>query len=644
MNIRNSYLALSFAAAAVAAPLQAASPQKIFTDLAQNPASAPLVPTSRERALPALAALTSEVDAVLALRKAGSWLKNIDDDPETKALLSAVDNLVICSGKGSDASLEAFLSAILSGVSSQQIKEMAIWKSAANESAGSIIGKVFSQLADAYAAKGIDQAKQMHLAPVYVVLTAEAGKEASMAELFAMVSESIQDDELWQAAEWQGFTGVRTTQDKLVEQIFQSDNEPLTQARKALYKELATRDLFFLMKQENGVLIFTICEKTDDLRFPANPAQSLLHSPILAGADAHLDTLCASGWLSPQMTQVMGKVSRYNAQAEAIVTVFETLAAADAANSGVYRAAAQGMALISLKVFPHYPDLTKPTTLQVWSKGKDFFIDATSDSMGATFQPGELHLSDAAADSSTIFYTEFTPFSSPQSPNLTGTLAAAYDVAKGYVLTLPEEEQDRIAPQMTIAHALIPDLLNLGQAIQTATSGLSMPCALLVGDTDSNSALPGIALYAKVKDRAMLAQGWDQMLAAINEAGMKFGMPNAGAMIPLIPTPQENDGVNYKLALPVPFGVVPQLTLNHERFILGTSSSLNEQLYSRRINAVPFCGSAIALYVPALQNYLIRIGEKNAAFNSFCKNVQALYLVHRIQDGTSIVRILVKKV
>ena len=651
MKIRSTYLSLSLFLASVAAPLSAASPQEIYAELSEAPAVAPQLPENRAQVLPALGYLPIDTEAFVVVPHMGKVLPDMEaadaDDEEQIRMLRSVDNMVLSAGVGSAEAAEVALSMMIGCAEMLQMDDLKQWAAVTKEREGEVISKVFAELTDARRVSGIEMLQKMHFAPVYAAISALPGAEADFAKIYGKIQKEMAElaemDADWQADEWQGFKGVRTTQDKLFAEGIIATYADKADAgqQEALVKLLAEREVHLLVKQEEGVILMVFCENPADISLPASPEQSLLNTPALAGAYAHLDSLVSAGWMSANFTQSFIKVSRYNSRIAALATAFEALSAADAANAAIYTAAAQGTKLIEQKVFPVLAEVTVPTAVQVWRKDGALYIDATSDAMGGAYQPGELRFVSKADDFSCVVYAEMTEVTSPYFPDFTGVVAAAYDMAKGFIITLPEREQDEVAPQLSMAQMLMPDVLALGAGLQTVKEGLSMPCALVVENVNAVSPVPAVAFYAGVKNRAALAEGWKQLETVANQAGAKFGMPNVSAMLPIYSEPMGAVGMSYMLALPLLPGLEPQVSLNDQNFVVGTSSALNRSMLSHQGAAVPFCGAVFSLRVPGMLQYLKRTGFDNGA-DSMLSGISAVHAVSRTQDGVSILRVLVK--
>lgn len=646
MNIHRNILASTCIAAVSAATLQAATPQEVYAQLAQPAQIVSVSPEARMKVLPALAHLPLATDGILALPNFGAVLTSMGADKH----LACIGSVVVSAGAGSAAAMEYFLSAVDAGVSSQNIDLLKMWRSLAKEREGEVIRKTFKALKEQHDADMMAALKQLRLAPLYVAITAEPGCEqdfAQMAEMFMSALDSIADDcEDWKSEECYGFKGVYAAQEKLFDKLMENTRKGSVLAvkksrRKELRQVFEGREIHLLAKYQDGVLLVSASEKPTDLSWPKDAAASLLSSPALSGADAHLDNLKASMWVAPRMMQSFVKLARNKSVVDGAVAVFRALAKDCADNASSYLAAAKGLEDLCSNLIPAWPSVKVAQSCQVWGGGKELYVEIMGDAMGSSFVPGELQYTSVAAEPTTLLYAETTEPRSSVSYNFSGLVQTAFDVAKAVVLTTPEEIQDRVSYQIQMAQMFAPDVEALGAGLCTTLSGLSAPCALVVGDVNPVAVAPGVALCAAVKDRSAISSGWNQMLGVVQQVATKLGAGNIVASLPIM-SKSVGDATSYVVAMPLPPGVEPQVTLNDKRFIAGTSSMLNQHLLGTQ-GGTPFCGAVATFRAPALKQFLDRTQGANPHRDAVLSRLRAVHAVSTVNDGVSVMRALIEK-
>ena len=648
MITRCSLSLLPFAALASAAPLQAAAPDEIFTRLAAQPAqAAPIVEGQRAAVLPALSYLPADTEAVAAMAQVDRHLAPAVADAQMRGMLRAVGSAAISCGPGSIKALSDFvrINQLLAGCKLLNKMEQN-WRPLLHQGAAQqVIPEIMKNRSTQAMDEVANALSSFRLPTIYCAFTPAPGKEselnAAYQELLAMLREQTQtNDSPWKAEEWQGFSGIQGTLSALLGHMLAVGYG----VDSRVTRTMAGRNVHVLVKMQGTACLLVVCENPAELTLPTDADHSLLTTPALNGADAHLSELIASVWMSAGFAP--SNLNLYEGKGlfllETLKEIFDKMATADVANSGVYQAAAAGAEKYIASMRPYRPKATRPYAVQVWQQGEDVAVELTSDAQGSHYEPGKLTRTRVAAAEDTMLYMELTGLSVPARPSLEGMGDAAYALSKGVTFCLAEEVQDSVGPHMMLAETFRPDLEAVGQALQTVGSGLAAPWAFVVSAPSTPSFMvPSIAFSAGVKNRAALSEGWSKLLTALQKAGDKVGMGQLVSFLPILPQSLGGSTMNYTLFLPLLSALQPQVTVSDAEFVASTSTKLNQQLRnSGSVDGTPFCGAVGAVRFNAISSYVNQLQGGSKA--SLPQNpVQAIYYTATEANGVSTIRMLI---
>lgn len=648
---------LLMAACTAVAPMKAAlGAQEIFTQLAQREAPAAMQPEQRAAVLPALALLPAEADAVFAAARVGESAVEISRLLESKCPvgeneLSSVGSLALSAGGGSAAAFELALPALVYG---SQLSSLDMWEKRWCEHAKpelvEAIRRGFAPQRQLTQRNLQSTLAQCHPKPVYAALTALPGREADFRALCSSIQQAMRraaEGGKWRMVEQAGYTaGICTSQLQLWEQLTGcAPTEP------GLREQLAQREVFLLMQEREGALLLVLCESANDVTLPQEPVSSLLNTPLLAGADAHIDQLRTAAWVSPSFFRVIQSVfhAERNPLMLALADAFRGIGAAEPKQQGIYTQAVDAALLLNAPQEGDLPRITHPMEMQVWQPTPDTLrAHARMDACGARFEPGELRLTACATLPSTIYYAETTAFSTPGMESREGCCRAIFSVGQALLLSLREDSQDDLLPLLHTAALLAPEGVAIEGALQSMTSALGAPLALVSGD-GAEGEDPAVAICAAVKNRSGLAEGWQQMLTALGRVARKLGLPGALVADPPIDTRELGQGAAVH-SLPLPFlpkEMHPSVAISDSYWALGYSPALNERLLaaaSVSANRMAFSGSVSSFSFPGwaktARTMTDRAGDKPGNSLSITRflerlSAKATHMLHAttIQDG-----------
>ncbi len=618
--------------AATVAPLYAQQPAapapqpaaQVFTALATPAApAAAATPEQRAAVFSALALLPQDISDFTVLTQVGSNLKKLAGSGKCPELtpedlpaeLLALDNIALASTPATPATYALLQHALVSFFSVGSTLQLADgW---AAEARGELRDAIIEGLilrADAAASVPEGSADSAHLPTGYGIITCEPGKEAMLSLCREQMLTDLRDSGrpgISPAEGAEGFTGVRVN----VAEAFKGELEAATAnmappRREMLLAELAKRPVYLLTRLQGNALAVALCEDPQSPRLAPSPADSLLATDKVAACDATLGKgMIACSVTSPALVNMANAV---NAQptlnlAAGLGAAFTQLGAQEPANKPAYDRAAAAMGFLSAEMQKLIRPVTHPSTLQMWCDG-DLHLVLTGDAQDCSYRPGTLRLAAVADAPATSFYSEMTPMETGITPpDSKALLDAAFNVAEGFALTLAEEKRGQAEAAVQMARAFMPELQSLAAAGCTIGSGLDgqvafvldsvhAPLPSISGAAGLDAETPRFALFAGVKDRSKLAQGWEGILASAGQAAGKLGMaPEVVRMLPIRSHTVEN-AASYSLALPFfTENASPSLAITDTGLAIGSSANLTTRLALSATGSTPFTGAVFAL-------------------------------------------------
>lgn len=550
--------------------------------------------------------------------------------------LSSIDNLIVSEGKGSAKTLGQLLT-LHTQLLSKQSLHMAkdLWLLGAKPEYHAAIAGSFDAEIQASTAKLKETAQNLHIAPVYIALTATPGKEAEFDKLCSMLTPNIERKSHnrvpnAQAAEWQGFTGIQVPLKDLMPHRRSAE---LAQLEPELSRMLEEKTLFILSKKQDNTIIFICCSDTADISLPSAPTSTLAQSPALlaatqAGSALHF-------WLSPELQQAYFENNEENSLLDlihilqvsspqsckrpdnvifspalpALKAAFEKIAEADAANAPAFHTAAAGIKRMQDFLFSNI-SISKEFSLSVKQEEDNIHIAATSDAMGIHYENGVLHAASMAEEQGTLLYAEGTKATCADTINADGLVETTLHIAKGFTLTLEEGMQDAISPYLQQVEFFLPDVNALFAAFKTTCSGLTAPHALVI-TAEQKGGKPQIAgaLSSAVENRAALADGWAAIKRVIGSVAAKLGLP-ADIPLPIMEQPISDSATAYKLALPLMFeNIQAQVCVSDKSFVMGIDSNLNTKLLNlNHTEGTPFRGFTARINIEPCMKAMLGCG------------------------------------
>ncbi len=394
-------------------------------------------------------------------------------------------------------------------------------------------------------------AKAPALEPIYAILTCKDGQEELLNSMGSIVGENQFLSPVDNAPA--GFKGGKVDWDRL-----QSHGDLPAEAKASLKQ----RPLHVFSKVEGKALIIVACEDPAKLAsLPATPAASAL------GKAAKALKAGAAGQ-SPVFTMHLSAET-----AKALCTTgSESIEELEGMLKDASPVAAQSLReVVELsKTFNEQP-MTKPAVVQVWRDDRGLSIDASLDAQGASFKSGKFRMASMGNAGSTIFYAETTPFTYgeglPSMPHILRVLADG-------MLAASSIGND-------ISTATLPLTKEVTASIETMLSGMEGNAAIVIDNKGTMPAIfggegtgsfPRIGVYAGIEDRAKLSEGWDKLMASLEEGGMNPEEMKVESKV-------SGKVTRYSIDNPMfTKDFIPNVILTDRHMAFGTAPALNVQL------------------------------------------------------------------
>ncbi len=644
------------------------SAQEIFTQLAAPVRDSAMNREERAKTLPSLAYLPAEAEAVVAVPDAPSTIQEIMRlfggealrDEQKRCMESVADAAFMVGRGGSGNSPELVLPILMHAARAENLQRCERkWSSSAKSEFVPAIRRAFQKQLHLARNEFLTAWDQFHPAPIYYAITARAGHEKDFAEGYQLMVQALRDLAQRESGihfvQHGMYKGVRMSQLKAWE-IFTRQMPEDPDIRLAMEQ----REIYLLTFSKENAALAILCERPDDIALPASADYSMLYSPKLDRADAHLSNLLMTGWISSRLSSAARELHLLDklSAAQACVNVMREVSMLDPKNRSEYEAAATGIAELALT--PSVLDEgSTPLTIQMWQQGQGVMVETVGGAQGMTFESGKLRLPQLSASPDTIFYMESTSFSAPHMPDFTTCWVKLCkilpDVAKGVALTLSTEKRGKLEAWAYYTRLLNKELCSLSDGLETIGDGMAAPFALAAAEVkskDLGKSGTAWAFTSAVKKRVALADGWQRLLSSFAQALGKIGIPPVLAhVIPVEHSGEDNGVDHYSIALPFSqFYALPSLTLSKSYLVLGNNKSYNEKLMSEAEASMPFCGAVNFVNLPLLRDAL-RAGESSSVsshgrstladfVSRLAQRVDHLFSVSTIRDGLRTARAL----
>lgn len=655
------------AVGAMGSLLQAApTPQEIFTQLSA-PSAPPAAPNPAARAerLPSLGLVPLGAEAVVSMVDPGQaslvLMHLLGETPpdDLKQGLASIRDATLMLGQGGGETLRTALPVVsrMSQLAALDRVEKR-WSDRARPECAAVIHEAFAKQRRIVKQGMLEAIEALHPAPLYYATTARPGQEAAFEAMHRRLVEGMQAaaqrDPSLSYEEIGDFVGLRCTWLHVYRCL--TGSEP---ADEALSRALQQRELHLLSRNRGGESLQCLCVAPEDVLLPAMPMYSMLYSPTLSHADAHMPHLLAAMWVSSACHQAIRACLQSNRGPVALAAadVMHRLALQEPAHEATYHSAAQDMVwFISQPSL--FDESFTPQSMQVWQAGPGAVcVESVAGAQGMEFGQGVLQMVSRANAPGTMFYMESTSFSAPYMPSFAAawkqTWSAMLGAGKGVLLTLRPELQQEYARRAMWAEQLMPELRSLGNSVSTMGSGLAAPFAVVAAQlpaTKGEPATTGVALRTGVSNRGAVAQGWQELLNVLGTTAGKLGLPPM--LLSSLPVRRDSlSGGAATYALDIPFyhsEGLPQVAISNTAWVIGNSAALNAQLLAAE-GSMPFCGAVNSVHVPLLAKAMEQVQLPESCgywrmlprvLNHMAQSVEWVYSVSTINHGVRTARAL----
>lgn len=632
MNIRTTLMLM---AATVAGPVYAQQPAEVYTALTA-PSTVTATALQRAEAMPALAVLPADCEACFTFTNLPAFIDHLhamgaidaDDYADMPDEIKAINSIAIGGGKGAAATLTTLMRLYLTYSADDMMSE---FKYIISGAAAEYKNTLNAELDKAHAAN-IETFKallaQGKIAPAYGVLVANPGYESMIAEWYEMLTSEIAEeaaiDENQEFVSIDGFCGAKI-------QIPAEAAEPNPWSddfEVALMQEAVKRNLYILFKLEGDKIIAVICENPAEINTAATPETSILGTDKLAKADDKLTNGLHLAFYAD--------AAAYNAYSEhrcdditmvgkVVQDMFTALAAKGDNNQNTFNKAATAVGTFA-DVLPNLitGTATLPTTAFISWNGKCIDADLSSDNLGNVAKTAKLSLLNKAADPNTILYFETAYPENSKLPHLNTLIDAGMDLAEGVIAISPERSKNAAMKDMAKVKAFLPEAKQAVEALCTIKSGLDNSFAVVLdnqatmptslgGKLGNTTAFPRVAIYSGVSDRSKLSEGWDALLSVAGNVAQKVGYdPAVVQMLPIAPK-MAGTSTSYSIVLPwFTEDFVPNLTINDNAFVVGTSAKLNTEIAETATGTLDFPGAVCTIKFSPLATMLRSVADDMA--------------------------------
>ncbi len=569
----------------------------------------------RARALPALAFLPAEAEFVLALRDAGSSIREMmrllgcPMNEEHARCAESIADAAIVVGSGPGGTPRDALPIFMYASRTRNLASCEEqWCQRAKPEFVSAIQQAFRKQASVNKGEFLSALERFHPAPVYCAATPRPGRENDFATTHAQIVEALKgvaDREAGVRFVQHGpYSGLRMSQLRALE-LLTGETPQDADVRLALEQ----RELYLLTMMVQNASLSILCENPADISLPPSPEFSMLYSPKLDRSNPHLHHLVATAWVSSALSAAIRTASLLDrlSVAQAVVNSLREVSMQDGKNRPAYEAASAGVAALAL--CPSALDeVSTPLTMQMWQQDNELTVETVGGAQGMTFEPGKLRLVQEATAPGSFFYMESTAFSVPHLPDWAACRTKLFtmvpDICNGIALTLRKSERGSAEAWAYYMRLFSKDVESLGEALNTLSSGMCAPFAILGAEVKKNvsSQVSAWAIGAAVKNREAVSDGWQQVLGSLGQALGKLGLPPI--LIHAVPIEHKTlgqEGDSYTPILPFASdNATPSVALSSNYFVLGNNTALNAHMLLAAKGEMPFTGAVNSVHIPTL--------------------------------------------
>lgn len=560
------------------APLFAQAPAAVAAPVAAVTAEA------RAAACGALAALPASADSFLMLTNVGTHLQELAGDalaadPQAAMLLN-VDSVALAASDAAVADLQQW-APLLGKVSSMESLGAlaAAWSESATDDSPSAAA---AELADASMAELMGKLKDARLAPVQLAVAFKGESAEQMPVMLkGLMLMSAMSSPVVTPVDVTGNTpkSMDTAAGICLDLAALADDDD------SMRELLAGKKLYALLAVKGNALVLTVTTDPALVQLPASVEGSLAATAKAAAFDAMMPKglmLAASNSAAMQKAEADANLSSLRALVQVLQGAFNGFAENAPASAATFKAASAAVATVAQQVEAYAAPGANPATVQVW-RDKDVHIVFEQDSKGISFLPakGVERLGAVSSADDTLLYYASSPAVSSRKADQQALCNAAGDIFNGVLAGLSGDARLQAESVMAQVSAFNPMLQKAWAALGTMAGATGQGGALVLSegkpvppqDGETMEQMPILSWQTPVADRAALTQGWQQLCAAVDEAGTMMGEEGSlSASLP-VETAEQNGTVYYTVGGDDDGDVVPTAAVSDTLLTLSSTAA-----------------------------------------------------------------------
>lgn len=608
---------------------------QLYKDLATSPHAVDADANRRAGTYPALAVMPADVEACLAITDINSV--NLPfltiapgqglDNPKVK---EHVETIAFAIGKGNAADLAAFMPVYqyLAGRVDYPARAEA-WVEAARAEYSGIIKDQVSTLARKGALDAVDKLPAMHLRPVYIAVTADVPAHRYLMDVADEYISAYQKQYGGTKVEENGCKGVKIP----FTALFDMPEGDAT-VETAVRKEISSRSLYVMFKQQGGTLVVILCENPQEINVAETPDKSVLSTDALKPYDPYLlSGVKSAAYVSPELINSLTAYSVYdmNNFAVFVTDVFRAMGKEDDSNVNAYSAAATAVKPV-LNYCSSYvrTDADKPFRYCVWPQDDGTHVKVSFDAYGSTFNPGNIRLARIATSDKVLFYAESTEEVTENPRKTVDVLEPAIQLLAGYITTLEAPEGgEKLLKYM-------PRMKTLMRNVRAADKALGdVPAFVVMPLKDGTMAL---SYFNAVKDRAALGKAGDELVTCV---GRMLG----GKADFLRKKVKSKTGKSVASHTADMSDLSPGMELNatisskNNTFAFGNSAALNAQMIKYGTGKINFTGAVYTIR-PAALSIATSAAPEATILTPVLEGIGAVHVTNTIKDDERTIHVL----
>lgn len=558
-----------------------------------------------------LAVLPSDVEGFAALGHVPGFLGLSGMSLEEAGPIGQVESAAFGFGAGTSEIIQKAAPVYSAIALADTMGEMATaWADVAHGYATDVIGKQLKQHGQEEMDRVLAAVSSFRCAPIYCVVTVTEDGRPLVEQMYQEGLESIQEDPDFIKEEigpWKGGS-ISLSADDIQEVL--GDADELTALQKVkLTEALRKFTLHLLCRVQGRSLVMCICSDPAELRLPDSPAASVLATSKCDFLKTAAEPMAAA-YISPSLSNHYREMSYSPLHSlNGFATgVFKTLGSNPVNGSPEpYQKAVEALATLATQL--ESPDVTKPTTVLLWSD-QDIHLDIVTDAQGMRFIPKEKAL--IPATDKNVFFLDCDASEGGKTYDVPAIVDACEKLAEGVAATLTPEDRQEAQMMMEQYHLFDSEKALLGSALTSWKNAFTgqvsvvvdtagaVPASMFGGSPVQSVPVPRVAINAGVADRSQIGAGSASFLQAVKQGIEKMGEDASALDDVPVSVSQSGEATLHMLALPVCCpGFSPTVAISDKTWSLSSSAALAEAWAKCELTPAAAEGKAVFAFTPA---------------------------------------------